>query len=113
MTKYSFVGFLCLLPLFVTADVNGYVTSKSRSVTGDIVEHRWKGFPVIWRMNPKQGPNVTGSRTQAEVLNQSFHAWQSVNTASLSFTQGGNTSETTQPGYDGINLITTNGSVGE
>src|SRR5262245_30459528 len=113
MKKLCLVGLLCASALFATAPVRAYVTSKSRSVAGDIVEHKWRGFPVTWRTNPRQGPNVTGSRTQMDVLNLSFQAWQAVSTASLSLTQGANTSESTRPGFDGINLVTTNTAIGE
>src|SRR5439155_18992177 len=46
--------------------------------------------------------------TQAEVFAASFAAFQSIGTASVSFTQGPFTSASTRPGGDDINLITTN-----
>ena len=111
MKKFYFLAIL-LAVVSLSIPVRAYVTTKSRSPAGAIIEHKWKTFPLTWRMNPTQGSNVTGSRTQAEVFNQSFQAWQSVTTASVSLTQGPDTDANVQFGYDGINLITTDAASG-
>jgi hypothetical protein len=94
--------------------LRAYMTAKSLSTTGAIVAHKWdaSSFPIIWQMNPVQGANVTGSRTQADVINQSFQAWQSVVPVSLQ--QGANTAPSAKANqYDRVNLITTNTTTGD
>ncbi|MBI4475102.1 MAG: matrixin family metalloprotease, partial [Acidobacteria bacterium] len=89
----------------------GYVTYRIRSgVDSSIAQLRWKDgvFPLQWRMNPTQGSNVTGSRTQAEVFRNSFQAWTGLSTTNVAFQEGAVTETTVIPGNDGINLVTTN-----
>src|SRR5262249_23734552 len=89
--------------------LRAYMTAKSRSTTGDIVPHKWdaSSFPIMWQMIAVQGANITGSRTQADVINQSFQAWQSVVPVSLQ--QGADMAPTAKANqYDRVNLITTN-----
>jgi hypothetical protein len=105
------LGLLLLIALTTGAaqSLRAYVTAKSRSSAGVIVPHKWDGssFPIIWQMNPVQAANVTGSRTQAAVINQAFQAWQSVVPVSLQ--QGADTAPTAKANqYDRVNLITTN-----
>jgi len=101
---------VAVVALSLAIPLRAYVIGMSRTTEGDIVRHRWNStaFPITWRMNPIQGANVTGTRTQAEVFVASFAAWQSLTTASVSFKQGQVTFETARPGDDGINLLTTN-----
>jgi hypothetical protein len=110
MKKVCIAAILALTLLSLKVPVRAYVIGISRSTAGDIVRHRWKStaFPIVWQMNPVQNSNVTGSRTQAQVFQASFASWQAVTTASVSFTQGADTSSSTQPKDDNINLITTN-----
>ena len=110
MKKVYVIAILAIITLCLAAPLKAYVIQMSRSTTGDIVRHRWKNgaFPLTWHMNPVQGANVTGTRTQAEVFATSFAAWQSITSASVSFTQGADTAPTVRPGDDNVNLVTTN-----
>jgi Matrixin/Carboxypeptidase regulatory-like domain len=107
MALIAFVVLLLALPL------RAYVTARSLSNTGSIVQERWspQAFPLQWQMNPIQGPNVTGTAGQEDVFKASFAAWQALTTASISFAEG--TPIVKAPGYDEINLITTNLSASE
>jgi hypothetical protein len=107
------LGLLLLITLTAGASqsLRAYVTAKSRSAAGVIVPHKWdsSSFPIIWQMNPVPGANVTGSRTQAAVINQAFQAWQSIVPVSLQ--QGADTAPTVKADqYDRLNVITTNTS---
>jgi hypothetical protein len=109
--KKIYVGvILALITLSLATPLTAYVIGISRATSGAIVQHKWKstGFPIMWRMNPTQGANITGSRTQEQVFQASFAAWQAINTASISFLEGAQTSANTTPDDDNINLITTN-----
>jgi matrixin/carboxypeptidase family protein len=110
MKKICVAAIFALTALSLAAPLRAYVISMSRATTGEIVRHRWKSttFPIMWRMNPVQSANVTGTRTQAEVFTASFAAWQSITTASVSFARGSDTAATARPADDGINLVTTN-----
>jgi hypothetical protein len=114
MKKICIGAILAVCTLSLAMPVRAYVIGFSRSNAGDIVRHRWKSsaFPLTWRMNPVQSAKVTGSRTQADVFKAAFAAWQSVTTASVSFTQGADTAASVQPADDNINLVTTNVSSG-
>jgi hypothetical protein len=109
MKKIYIAAILAIVTLALSIPLRAYVIAVSRS-NGNIVRHKWKNsaFPITWQMNPVQGANVTGTRTQAEVFAASFASFQSISTASVSFTQGAFTSASTRPGGDDINLITTN-----
>jgi len=108
MKKVCIAAILALTLLALALPLRAYVVQMSRQ-GGEIVRHRWKpsAFPIVWRMNSVQGSNVTGGRSQGEVFAASFAAWQSVSTASVSFTQGADTSSATLNLTDNINLITT------
>src|SRR5262249_40708524 len=110
MKKICVGAILAVCAFSLTMPLRAYVIGFSRSNNGDIVRHRWKSsaFPLTWRMNPVQSARVTGSRPQADVFKAAFAAWQSVTTASVSFTQGADTSASLQPADDNINLVTTN-----
>jgi len=110
MKKLSIAIVLVIAVAAAAVPVRAYVVGLSRSHSGDVVRHRWKSsaFPLTWRLNPVQSPNVTGTRSQAEVFTAAFAAWQSVSTASVSFTRGADTAASVRPADDGINLITTN-----
>jgi hypothetical protein len=105
-----------LVVLVGAAPVSAYVTTKVLSVTGAIVEQKWRtgAFPLPWRMNPTKGPNLTGPREQLDVLRESFQAWQSLTTANLSFVEGPATAPTVKPDMtDDINLVTSNVTAAE
>src|SRR5262245_53469822 len=108
MRKVYVAVMLAVISLSLAVPLRAYVLGVTRSVAGDIVRTRWKAaaFPIQWRLNPVQGPNVTGTRTQAEVFAASFAAWQAITTASISFTQGPDTAAAVRFGDDNINLIT-------
>jgi hypothetical protein len=114
MKKLCIAAILALAILSLKVPARAYVVGISRTAAGDIVRHKWKSsaFPIVWQLNPVQSPNVTGSRTQAQVFQASFASWQAVTTASVSFVQGPDTSSSTQPKDDNINLITTNTAPG-
>jgi carboxypeptidase family protein/matrixin len=110
MKKICIAALLAWILFALTAPVRAYVIGISRATTGEIVRNRWKStaFPIVWRMNPVQSSNVTGSRTQAEVFAASFASWQAISSASVSFAQGAPTAANVEPSDDNINLITTN-----
>ena len=116
MKKLYIAAILAGVTLAVSIPVRAYVVATSRSATGEIVQHKWKtpsAFPIRWQMNPVQGANVTGSRSQAEVFEASFASWQAVSTATVSFVRGNDTDASRRVGADNINLVTTNGSPGD
>jgi len=105
---------ILLASFILVTPVWAYVTSRTISVDGNIVQKKWKnGFTILWRMNPTVPSNITGSREQAEVFRTSFAKWQAVSTASISFTEGSPTAANVGPGYDQINLISSNVSVAQ
>jgi predicted Zn-dependent protease len=109
MKKTLSLLLLIALTAAASRSLRAYVTAKSLSAAGAIVPHKWdsSSFPITWQMNPVQGTNVTGSRTQAAVINQAFQAWQSVVPVSLQ--QGADTAPTVKADqYDRLNVITTN-----
>ena len=99
-----------LLIVVTAAPVWAYVTSRMTSVNGSPVQQRWAAgfFPIRWQMNPTRGPNITGTPEQTDVFRQSFASWQAVSTASIAFTEGPVTAAATRPGYDAVNLVSTN-----
>jgi len=102
-----FLGFLVAASM-ASKPLRAYVTSKALVPSG-VVTLKWSSssFPIKWQMNPVQGANVTGSRSQSEVIGASFQAWQSV--VPISLQQGADTPATAKANQiDGINLITTN-----
>src|SRR2546422_1397599 len=110
MKKLYIAILLVVVTVAVTVPIYSYTIAISRSAVGAIVQHKWKAsaFPLTWRMNPTQGANVTGARSQNDVFTASFAAWQALTTASVSFTQGANTAATARPGNAAPNLVTTN-----
>ncbi len=97
---------LCLL---IAAPLAAYIPQR-RSIDGTVTAVRWStaSFPIEWRMNPTVGQNVTGSREQADVFRDAFAEWADISTAAISFTEGSTTNIDVKPGFDQINLITTN-----
>jgi hypothetical protein len=115
MKKLYIALTLTVVTLAASIPVRAYVIAMSRAGTGEIVQHKWKSpaaFPIRWQMNPAQGANVTGSRTQAQVFEAGFASWQAVSSASVSFVRGSDTDAGTRQGADNINLITTNSNAG-
>jgi len=108
MRKVYVPALLIIVTIAAATPLGAYVLTLARSSSGEILRYKWKSFPITWRMNPINGANLSGTRTPADVFTASFAAWQSIPTASISFTRGPNTDTTTQPGDDGINLVTTN-----
>ena len=76
MKKVYIAILLVVITIAVTLPIYSYTIAISRSAAGAIVQHKWKGFPLTWRMNPTQGTNVTGSRSQNDVFTASFKAFQ-------------------------------------
>jgi hypothetical protein len=110
MKKILVFVFLFVSVAVCSIPVRAYVIRKSRSLAGTIVPNKWTAaaFPLTWQMSPNQPANVTGARTQSDVLNLSFQSWQSVATASVAFRQGAVAPATAKAGqYDNINLIGT------
>jgi len=101
---------LAIITLGSTGPAWSYVINIIRDDSGNIIRTKWPAgaFPIRWRMNPVQGPNVTGTRTQAEVFAASFATWQGVSTAAITFSQGDPTDPTTRFGADGVNLMSSN-----
>lgn len=90
--------------------VLGYLPARTITTNGQIVLRKWTSgaFPIEWKMNPTKGSNVSGAREQADVFRASFQTWQSLTTATISFKEGQATAASVKPGFDQINLITTN-----
>lgn len=110
MRRFPFLAKAILVILILAAPLFAYVTQRDFSSTGQVVLIKWSSgaFPLPWRMNPVVGTNISGSRQQADVVRQSFQAWSSISTASITFAEGATTAASVKPAYDGINLITTN-----
>jgi len=108
MKKLYVAALMVVILVGVAAPTWGYVVNIVRIGSGDLVRTKWASMPIRWQMNPVQGPNVTGTRTQAEVFAAAFATWQAVSTATISFTQGAPTAATTLHGDDTINLVSTN-----
>ena len=108
--KFRISTCVVLLIVVTAAPVWAYVTSRMTSANGAAVQQKWAPgfFPIRWQMNPTRGPNITGTPEQADIFRQSFASWQAVSTASISFTEGPVTPAATRPGYDTVNLISTN-----
>jgi hypothetical protein len=87
-----------------------YVTWRRLSNTSAIVQQKWVpgAFPLRWQMNPTVGANVTGTASQEDTLKASFATWQALTTANISFSEGPLTATNVKPGYDKINLVTSN-----
>jgi hypothetical protein len=106
------ISIVCVIVVLALAapKVRAYVTAKALSASGEIVQTKWRpgAFPIPWKLNPAQGANVTGARTQADVLRSSFSAWQSLSAALITFTEGSVTATTVKPAFDGTNLVSTN-----
>jgi hypothetical protein len=110
-SKFAFQAALAsIVALAIGIPLRAYVTSKDLAIDGTIVQQRWRpaAFPLQWQMNPTQSANVTGSRPQHDVFAAAFAAWQGVSTATVTISEGPQTPTTAKPGFDGINLITTN-----
>src|SRR6185369_16683460 len=75
-----------------------------------IVQIKWStgAFPLKWQINPAITGNVSGTATAEDVFKASFATWQAVPSANLSFAELAPTAATVKPGYDKINLLTTN-----
>jgi hypothetical protein len=99
-----------LAALAIGIQLLAYETARQLAADGSIVQEKWRpgAFPLQWQMNPVQGSNITGSRTQHDVLATSFSAWQAVSTATVTIGEGPQTPAAVKPGFDGINLVTTN-----
>ncbi len=106
MKKICVSAVLMVCAILVSIPIRAYDTFKTLT-NGQILTVKWKSFPVTWQLNPSQGSNVTGSRTQAEIIVQSFQAWQSASTASVSLTQGADVDKSLGVKIDGFNVITT------
>ncbi len=115
MSRYRLILTTFIAAALTAVPLWSYVTKRSISNTGAIVQAKWSAdaFPIRWQMNPKTGPNVTGSRPQETVFQTSFATWQALTAAKLSFTEGAPTAETVKPGYDQTNLVTTNVAVSD
>lgn len=90
--------------------VLGYLPARTIATDGRVVVRKWanSSLPIVWRMNPTRGSNVTGARELGDVFRLSFQAWQSVSTAAVSFSQGQATDASVKGGFDQINVISTN-----
>ncbi len=103
------IGYLLVAALMLAAPLWAYVTSRSLSNTGTVVQQRWKSAVSIpYRINPTKGANVTGSGDQSAIFRASFASWQALTTATISFAEGATTAATVKPGFDQVNLITSN-----
>lgn len=111
MRKFTFQAAVAsIVALAIGIPLRAYVTSKDLAVDGSIVQQRWRpaAFPLSWQMNPTQPSNITGGRPQHDVFAAAFAAWQGVSTATITISEGPQTPTTLKPGFDGINLVTTN-----
>ena len=101
---------LLLLVVLVAATPMSAYIPQTNLIDGSVTAVKWAtgAFPITWQMNPTVGSNVTGSREQAVVFRDSFQQWMEVSTALVSFTEGASTNVSVKPGFDQINVITTN-----
>ena len=101
---------LILLLVFVATTPMAAYIPQTNLIDGSVTAVKWAtgAFPITWQMNPTVGSNVTGSREQAVVFRDSFQQWVDVSTALVSFTEGSATNVSVKPGFDQINVITTN-----
>ena len=104
-----------IIALLLVVPLSAYVTLRQLSNTNAIVQVKWApgAFPLKWQMNPTVGANVAGTATQEDVLKASFASWQALTSANISFTELGLTAATVKPGYDTINLVTSNVTAAE
>jgi hypothetical protein len=67
---------------------------------------RWDftAFPVVWNLNPSSGTNISGSRSVAQVMEESFAAWKSAPNAAVDVNRGSD-SALTALDNSGTNLI--------
>lgn len=101
------IGYLIVAALMLAAPLWAYVTSRSLSAAGAIVQQKWRsGVNIPWRLNPTVGSNVTGTGNQATIIRDSFAAWAALTTATISFAEG--TTSAATPGFDQINLVSSN-----
>jgi len=100
---------ILLLVMAATTPMTAYIP-QTNLIDGSVTAMKWAtgAFPITWQMNPTVGSNVTGSREQAVVFRNSFQPWVDVSTALVSFTEGAATNVSVKPGFDQINVITTN-----
>ena len=104
---------LIALILLLARPAWSYLTLRILTPSKEVAQLKWAGFPIQWRVNPTQGANVAGARSQAEVFRAAFTAWQAVPTATVNFTEGAVTPPSVRRAVDGVNLISTNVSVAE
>jgi hypothetical protein len=106
------IGYLLIAGLTLAAPLWAYVTTRSLSAAGTVVQEKWKsGLNIPWQMGAVKGANITGTGDQAAIFRASFASWQGLTTANISFTEGSATNA--RPGYDQINLITTSPTADE
>ena len=105
---------ILLLVLVATTPTVAYIP-QTILIDGSVTAIKWAtgAFPITWQMNPTVGTNITGSREQAVVFRESFEQWVDVSTALISFTEGTATTASVKPGFDQINVITTNVTSGD
>lgn len=103
------------LALVIAAPMFGYVPRRSMVVGGQIVINKWasSSFPIVWRMNPTRGPNVTGAAAFEGAFREAFQAWSGIPTATIAFAEGQPVAASMKPAFDQVNLITTNVTLAE
>jgi hypothetical protein len=111
MKRAAYIALILLAGCLVAHPLAAYVLQTGLAADGvTLVNLKWdpSAFPLPWQLNPTEGTNVSGSQSLAAVAQASFQSWLGVSTAKISFAQGANTASTVGPGYDGINVVTTN-----
>jgi len=107
MRKSCWCLLIIMAILMLASPMMAYLPSR-KLVSGQIVQKKWaSSAPIPWRMNPAVNSDVTGSREPAEVFRAGFQTWQSVSTATVSFSEGAVATATKQ-GFDCSNTISTN-----
>jgi hypothetical protein len=98
---------LAIIAVCLAVPVHGYIAQKTL-VNDAITQVKWSSMPITWKLNATQGTRVTGARTFATVVQNSFDTWEALknSTANIDFTLGGNT--TASYGYDQVNIVKTN-----
>ena len=100
---------ILIFTVMVATPMTAYIP-HTNLINGSVTAVKWAtdAFPITWQMNPTVGSNITGSREQAVVFRNSFEQWADVATALVSFTEGAATNMSVKPGFDQINMVTTN-----
>lgn len=92
--------------MFTFAQLGSSYVINLTAAGGGIHRDRWSrnSFAIQWNLNGAVGGNISGARSVADVMAESFGTWMNAPNASISISRGANTS-VNSAGWDGVNLI--------